>query len=239
MSDPFHPSSEFWAEVDRRARRLRRRRRRQTVGASAAVVVAGVALIAALVLARPSASTTVRVVAPPSTPATTRVTTLPSTTLPVMVTAPTTAASTSTTSQATPATTSPTTIAAGKHLPISVESDSQMKQDGNYGPSSSILEPTSCQLTGTTVTARGGYANGGFVPNVYNRYGDIIALYVFAAPSPGYPRGVQMGASSASAAPQVGIQAPWQVSASFDPSIGTPATCVVAAQPTHAVQLAP
>jgi hypothetical protein len=31
----------------------------------------------------------------------------------------------------------------------------------------------------------------------------------------------------------------WQVSATFDPSVGEPAVCVVAAQPTHDEQLAP
>jgi hypothetical protein len=129
--------------------------------------------------------------------------------------------------------------ASAPQIPISVESDSQMKAEGNGGPSSSILLPTSCRLTGTTVTAEGAYANGGFVPNVYNRYGDIIVLYVRAAPSPGYAEGIQLGVSEVSGSPVVGSRAPWRVSLSISPSAGVPAGCVVAAQPTHAGQFAP
>jgi hypothetical protein len=126
-----------------------------------------------------------------------------------------------------------------RQLPISVESGSQMRAAGNNGPSSSILLPTSCRLTGTTVTAEGTYTNGGFVPNLYDRYGDIIVLYVSTAPSAGYPDGMQLGVSDASQSPAVGSRAPWQVSLSFSPSIGVPAECVVAAQPTHDPQFAP
>jgi hypothetical protein len=124
-------------------------------------------------------------------------------------------------------------------IPISVESDSQMKAAGNDGPSSSILLPTSCRLTGTTITADGTYANGGFVPNVYDRYGDIIVLYARAAPSPGYAEGMQLGASDVSESPVLGSSAPWHVSLSISPSAGVPARCVVAAQPTHDGQFAP
>jgi hypothetical protein len=97
----------------------------------------------------------------------------------------------------------------------------------------------SCQLTGTTITADGGYTNGGFVPNVYNRYGDIIVLYVLAAPSPGYAAGMQLGVSDVSESPVLGSHAPWHVSLSISPSVGVPARCVVAAQPTHDGQFAP
>jgi hypothetical protein len=128
---------------------------------------------------------------------------------------------------------------AAPQIPISVESDSQMEAEGNEGPSSGILFPTSCQLTGTTITAEGSYTNGGFVPNVYDRYGDIIVLYVLAAPSPGYPDGMQLGASDVSESPVLGSKAPWHVSLSITPSVGVPAQCVVAAQPTHDGQFAP
>jgi hypothetical protein len=114
-----------------------------------------------------------------------------------------------------------------------------MKAAGNDGPSSSILIPASCQLTGTTVAAEGTYSDGGFVPNVYDRYGDIIVLYVRAAPSPGYPQGAQLGVSDVSESPVVGSGAPWHVSLSFSPAAGVPARCVVAAQPTHDGQFAP
>jgi len=125
-----------------------------------------------------------------------------------------------------------------RQLPISVESDSQMKAAGNNGPSSSILLPTSCQLTGTTVTADGTYTNGGFVPNIYDRYGDIIVLYVRSAPSAGYAEGMQLGVSDVSESPAVGSHAPWHVSLAIS-SAGVPARCVVAAQPTHDAQFAP
>jgi hypothetical protein len=146
-----------------------------------------------------------------------------------------------TTAKTGPSTGTPQAVAASSapQLPISVESDSQMKAEGNDGPSSSILLPASCRLTGTTITAQGSYTNGGFVPNVYDRYGDIIVLYVRAAPSPGYAEGIQLGASDVSESPVVGSSAPWHVSVSISPSLGVPARCVVAAQPTHAGQFAP
>jgi hypothetical protein len=159
-----------------------------------------------------------------------RLASLPAATTP----APTTTATSSAT------VTPPTVIAtSAPQIPISVESDSQMKTEGNNGPSSAILLPTSCQLTGTTITAEGTYTNGGFVPNVYNRYGDIIVLYAFTAPSPGYAEGIQLGASDVSESPVLGSLAPWHVSLSITPTVGVPALCVVAAQPTHDPQFAP
>jgi hypothetical protein len=140
-----------------------------------------------------------------------------------------------------PATGTPPTaaIASAPQLPISFESNSQMTAAGNDGPSSSILLPTSCRLTGTTITAEGTYSNGGIVPAVYGRFGDVIVLYVRAAPSSGYAQGVQLGASDVSKSPVVGSRAPWHVSLSIAPSAGVPARCVVAAQPTHDGQFAP
>lgn len=146
-----------------------------------------------------------------------------------------------TTARTGPATGTPRAVgaASARQIPISAESDSQMKAEGNNGPSSSILLPASCRLTGTTITAEGTYTNGGFVPNVYDRYGDIIVLYVRAAPSPGYAEGMQLGASDVFESPAVGSGAPWRVSLSISPSVGVPARCVVAAQPTHDGQFAP
>ena len=154
---------------------------------------------------------------------------------------PAAATSVPTTARTSPATVTSPTVAAvsASQLPISVESDSQMKAEGNDGPPSSILLPTSCRLTGATITAEGTYTNGGFVPNVYDRYGDIIVLYVRAAPSPGYADGMQLGVSDVGESPAVGSHAPWQVSMSISSSIGVPGRCVVAAQPTHDGQFAP
>jgi hypothetical protein len=123
--------------------------------------------------------------------------------------------------------------AAGE-LPMSVESDAQMQAEGNNGPSSSILLPISCQASGTTVTAKG--TTQGFSES-YVRYGDIIVLYLFTAPSSGYPEGAQLAVSSVNQSSVVGPN--WQVSTTFDPTIGQPARCSVAAQPTHDEQLAP
>jgi hypothetical protein len=133
---------------------------------------------------------------------------------------------------------SPTTTAPDEQLTISVESSSQMQANGNSGPPSSILIPTSCDLSGTTVTAKGAY-QGGFAPNLYNRYGDIVELYVFGAPSSGYPQGPQLAASSATDSPPIGGSGSWQVSTNVDLGVGSPEKCVVAAQPTHDLQLAP
>lgn len=145
---------------------------------------------------------------------------------------------TSTTTSTSSTSTSSSSTATGASrgaIPITVESDVQMQAEGNNGPSSSVLLPTSCQVVGTTVTATG-VAQG--VSEVYDRYGDIIELYLFTPPSNGYQQGEQLAASSYKDAPPVGAGG-WEVSTSFDPSVGQPARCVVAAQPTHDVQLAP
>jgi hypothetical protein len=131
------------------------------------------------------------------------------------------------------------TASPGEQFPISVESDSQMRAEGNDGPSSSILLPGSCRLTGTTITAEGTYTDGGFVPDVYDRYGDVIVLYVRSAPSAGYPDGQQLGASEVRESPAVGSRAAWRVRLPLFQSAGVPAQCVVAAQPTHDPQFAP
>ncbi len=140
-----------------------------------------------------------------------------------------------------PATGTPQAVAAASasQLPISVESDSQMTAEGNHGPSSAILQPASCRLTGTTIRAEGTYTDGGFVPDIFDRYGDIIVLYVFAAPSPGYPEGMQLGASDVRESPVLGSRAPWHIRMSVSGFAGVPARCVVAAQPTQNPQFAP
>ncbi len=132
---------------------------------------------------------------------------------------------------------SPQEAPATTTLPISVQTDAQMQAAGNSGPTSSVLVPSSCVVSGETVTATGTY-QGGFAPNVYNRYGDVVVLYVLGAPTSGYSQGVQLGVSSVTSSPAMG-SGTWQVSTTFDGATGTPAKCVVAAQPTHQVQLAP
>jgi hypothetical protein len=113
-----------------------------------------------------------------------------------------------------------------------------MKAEGNNGPSSSILVPTSWALEGTMVTAEGSY-EGGFAPEVYSRHGDIVELYVFTRPMSGYPQGIVVGLSSAGSSPLIGGNGMWKVMATIDPSLRQAERCVVAAQPTHDVVLAP
>lgn len=87
------------------------------------------------------------------------------------------------------------------------------------------------------VTAAGSYA-GNSVPEVYRRYGDVIDLYVFSAPRPGYPDGVQIALVSAEKLPALDGKGPWQVTTPIDLSQGQPARCLVAAQPTHDLETA-
>jgi len=132
-----------------------------------------------------------------------------------------------------------TTTSPNQQLTISVQSDSQMRAEGNNGPSSSILMPTSCERNGTTVTAQGTYQDG-FAPYVYGRYGDTVELYVFTAPVADYPPpGIVLGLSSVANSPAIGGSGNWEVTATVDTSLGVPASCVVAAQPTHDEVLAP
>ncbi len=134
---------------------------------------------------------------------------------------------------------SPTATSQSKRLPLTVESEEQMQANGNGGPPSSILIPVSCEQTGTTITAEGSYQDG-FAPEIYNRYGDIVELYVFGAVSSGYPQGPQLAASSTTESPAIGGSATWQVSTKVDSTlVDQPARCVIAAQPTHDLQLAP
>ena len=76
-------------------------------------------------------------------------------------------------------------------VPVSVQSDAAMRAAGNHGPSSSILVPSSCKVTATSVTAAGTYRDG-FAAGVYPRYADVIDLYVFSRPMTGYPEGIQL-----------------------------------------------
>lgn len=124
-----------------------------------------------------------------------------------------------------------------RQLPISVESDAYMQAEGNNGPSSSILLPAGCQVSGSTVSAHGTY-RGGFASEGYRRYGDIIDLYVFTAPADGFPHGYQDAILSSEHSPRMSAGT-WTVAAPIDSSLGQPARCVVAAQPTHDWQGAP
>jgi hypothetical protein len=136
------------------------------------------------------------------------------------------------------ATAAPSSVLRSSYLTISVQSDSQMQAAGNTGPSSSILLPASCELKGTAVTAEGTY-QGGFAPNVYSRYGDVVKLYVYTASVSGHPQGIQVAQLTSEDSPAIGGYGTWRVTARIDSSLGQPESCLIAAQPTHDVQLAP
>lgn len=147
------------------------------------------------------------------------------------------AASTATAEHA--ATTSLTTQARGFSVPVSVQSDKAMRAAGNEGPTSAVLMPSSCVVTGATATVTGTYRYRP-VPAAYQRYGDVIDLYVFSAPGDGYPRGIQLAEPFTRNAPFIGgIGARWAVTVPVFTSLGRPARCMVAAQPTMDFEGAP
>jgi hypothetical protein len=125
-------------------------------------------------------------------------------------------------------------------LPISVQTDSRMKAEGNNGPSSSELIPRSCEYSGRSVTAVGRLA-GGFAPQTYDRYGDVVELYVFTRPERGYAQGIQVAVLHREVPGSMAAGKPgrWRVTAPVKRSLGKPARCLVAAQPTHDWQGAP
>jgi hypothetical protein len=137
------------------------------------------------------------------------------------------------------ATTSLTTRAHGRSVPVSVQSDAAMRAAGNAGPSSSVLVPASCVVTATAATVTGTYRYQP-VPAVYQRYGDVIDLYVFTAAVDGYQLGIQLAEPFTRNAPFIGgIGARWTVTVPVFTSLGRPARCMVAAQPTMDFEGAP
>jgi hypothetical protein len=128
---------------------------------------------------------------------------------------------------------------ADRSVPVSVQSDAGMHTAGNPGPTSSIMVPSSCTVTATSATASGTY-QGDFVPAVYQRYGDVIDLYVFTKPVSGYPDGIQLADEPFTRhAPFLGGRGRWTVTVPLDKQLGQPSRCMVAAQPTMDFQGAP
>lgn len=97
-----------------------------------------------------------------------------------------------------------------------------------------VIQPTSCTVTGGTVTARG---TVGFVDEAYVRAGDVIELYVWGG-SPNYP--VQL-VDLTSETPAK-LSSPWQITAPLDEGLlgqlGTSSYCNVGLQSTHAFMAA-
>ena len=148
-----------------------------------------------------------------------------------------------TTTATTPTTTTTTATVSGqhptRHLPITVRSDARMRAAGNAGPSSTaILAASSCAIANGVVTATGTF-RGGFAPTVYARYGDVIVLYVFTAPSSDYRDGIQLGELGGAHPAAVAGRGPWKTSVATDAQLGRAQRCVVVAQPTHDFEGAP
>jgi Bacterial regulatory proteins, luxR family len=144
------------------------------------------------------------------------------------------------TTPAGPVTAAPAVTAVRSHsVPVSVQSDAAMRAAGNQGPSSSILVPSSCKVTAASVTATGTYRDG-FAAEIYARYGDVIDLYVFSRPTADYPEGIQLAIEPLTRhSPFIGGNGPWTVTVPLDSTLGQPARCMVAAQPTMDFQGAP
>jgi hypothetical protein len=103
----------------------------------------------------------------------------------------------------------------------------------------SVLQPTSCVLNGSEVTATGTY--NGFVAQSYLRVGDVVELYVYTGPMSGYPQGIQLGVLSAEkpAAVVAGNGGAWTTTVPLNLTLGTPAVCAVTVQATHQFEGAP
>lgn len=129
-----------------------------------------------------------------------------------------------TTAHGTGATRAPTT-----DLPIAVS-----RQLSSVGPDPSILVPSSCTLHEGTLTARGTF-KGRFVPEVYVRYGDVVELYAYTAPTPANGEQRLQVVELASERPFVMAgRGPWRVTGPVEAQVGLPRNCLVAVQSTHA-----
>lgn len=132
----------------------------------------------------------------------------------------------------------PSTDNAARALPITVQSDSEMKAAGNFGPTSSVLVPDSCSASGSTVTATGHYKDD-LAPEGYPRAGAVVELYVYGPAKSGSPLGVQIGLLSREESPRIGGTGTWSVTVPVDLTWWQPDRCVVASQPTHDFEGAP
>jgi hypothetical protein len=103
----------------------------------------------------------------------------------------------------------------------------------HVSPDASVLQPTTCVLRGSEATAAGIYS--GFVAQGYLRVGDVVELYVYTEPMPGYPEGLQLGVLSSErpAAVVAGTGASWTTTVPVNLTLGTPAVCAVTVQATH------
>jgi len=134
-----------------------------------------------------------------------------------------------TTTTTTPA---PVTYQGSTALPIS---DSATLSVPESDPAEvGVIQPVSCTVTGTTVTARG---TVGFVDEGYVRAGDVIELYVWGGPTDNPVQLVDLTSETPAQ-----LTSPWQIRAPLDQGLlnqlDTSSFCNVALQSTHAFMYA-
>jgi hypothetical protein len=175
-------------------------------------------------------STSSRTAVTPTTTPTAATTTTTTTSTPPPTTGSGSIGTTSIT--AVPATTTATPVT-GQSLPVSVSTTlSSPQQD------TSILQPTSCTFDGQTVTAQGTF-QGGLAAEGFIRYGDVVELYAYTAPSAANANQALQVIDLASESPYpIAGSGPWHASGPVDAQVGTPVTCDVAVQSTHAFMAA-
>jgi hypothetical protein len=114
-------------------------------------------------------------------------------------------------------------------LPISV--GSQLTSDQQ---DSSVLVPSSCQLHGGVLTARGTVT--GVLPEVYIRYGDVVELYAYSTTDnpPNGANDIQVLALESEKPGSLSGGTTWTVTAPVANGFPLPLRCIVAIQSTHA-----
>jgi hypothetical protein len=141
----------------------------------------------------------------------------------------------SVTSTSPPSSSARTTLATrvAQHLPIAVSA--RLSSDDQ---NASILDPSSCVLHGRKLTARG-VCRGGYVPEGYVRYGDVVELYAYTAPQPDESDQTFQVVDLGSENPfRMAGKEPWTATGSIDTVVGVPQRCFVAVQATHAFMAA-
>lgn len=123
--------------------------------------------------------------------------------------------------------TAPAPDGTARNLPIAVSAELSSPQQFP-----AILVPASCTEQGGVLTATGSFS-GGFVPEVYIRWGDAVELYAYTGSQPG-SLGVQVADLSAEKPYPIAGQGPWRVTVPVAAGFASPARCLVAVQSTHA-----
>jgi hypothetical protein len=113
-------------------------------------------------------------------------------------------------------------------LPVAISAQLTSEQQD-----ASILHPSSCIERNETITATGAFS-GGFAPEAYRRYGDVVELYAYnSVDNP--PTGTDLQVLDLGAEkPGSMSTATWTALAPVDTTVGQPVLCLVAVQSTHA-----